>query len=637
MVQGRGAGGPSGQRTGMADTDVVERQPPMTRRTAWPDPTKPRAGLPAMRACGVPDRLRHALAGPRLPALAALLAVLLGIPALTAGWQGDDWFHLAMLRGQGALAGTSPIWDLFRFMHGGERDLVLKDLGLITWWSADDLAIGFLRPLSALTHVLDAALWADSAPLQHAHSLLWAGLAVFSVGVLLRRALPEHPAAAGLAALFFACEDAHALPVGWIANRNALVAVAFGAAAVALHIAWRRHGGLHRALGAMGMLALSLAAGESGVGAAAYVLAWQLTADTGSWGRRLMGVAPAAALVLVWRLVYDHLGYGAHGSGLYIDPGADPLAFAQAVAERAPILNLAQWTSAPVDGVALLSPTAALGVTAMGLAATVGVVALLWPLLRDRREARFLALGSVGALLGPCATFPMDRLLTFSGVGMAGLLGLLVMAAAEGWRRMPAMGLALWHGPVAGVLLAVRILGGPVFGYMFAEGEICAPRDAALADQTLVFLTGTEFATVYTPTIRLVRGDAPPPRRVHLLTSQLQANELLREDEDTLVIVPEGGFLAVPLTWLMRTPDQPFEVGQEAERVDFTAEVRATTADGRPSVVAFHFRVPLEDAGLRFMQATERGFEPWTPPPIGARQSLPLTMPYGSLRERGLP
>jgi hypothetical protein len=585
----------------------------------------------------VHDRLRHALAAPRMPVIAALLAVLLSLPALNVGWQGDDWFHLAIMRGIGTESVKSPVWDLFRFMDGGEHDVVMKELGLLTWWSADDLAIGFLRPLAALTHVLDGLLWTESAPLQHAHSLLWTGLAVFAVGVLLRRALPDHPAAAGLAALFFACEDAHALPIAWIANRNALLAVAFGAAAVALHIAWRRRGGLHRGLGAVVLLALSLASGESGVGAAAYVLAFQLTADTGTWGRRLRGVAPAAALVVVWRLVYDHLGYGAHGSGLYIDPGADPLAFALAVAERAPILSLAQWTSAPVDGVSMLPPAASLAVTAVGVVATVGIAALLWPLLRDRKEARFLALGSVGALLGPCATMPMDRLLMFSGVGAAGLLGLLVMAAAEGWRRLPAFGLAAWHGPVAGLLLAVRILASPFFGYMFAEGERCAPDDPALADQTLVFLSGTEFATVYTPTIRLVRGDAPAPRRVHLLTSQLQANELLREDEHTLIIAPEGGFLAVPLTWLMRTPDQPFEAGQRVERVDFTAEVRATTPDGRPAVVAFRFRTPLEDAGLRFMVASERGFEAWTPPPVGGRQSLPLTLPYGSLGELGWP
>jgi len=259
---------------------------------------------------------------------------------------------------------------------------------------------------------------------------------------------------------------------------------------------------------------------------------------------------------------------------------------------------------------------------------------LLRPILQASAQARFLALGSLGALLGPCATFPMDRVFTFAGVGAFGLFGLLLLTHADGWRRRAAVALAAWHGPVAAAALVLRVCAGPAFGWIFAEGEAAAPRDAAVSEQTLVFLSGTEFATVYTPVIRLVRGDAPAPRRVHMLSSQLQDNELLREDEHTLVIAPAGGFLSVPLTGLMRDPGTRFDVGQTIERTDFTAEVRATTEDGRPSVVAFHFRTPLEDPGLRFLVATARGFEVWEPPPVGGRERVPWTLPGGSLRER---
>jgi len=581
----------------------------------------------------MPDRFVSLLASPWAPALAALLAVLLGLPALGVGWQADDWFHLAILRGLDPQLARDPVWDLFRFMDGGPQDELQRAQGLITWWAADELAIGFLRPLSALTHVLDHRLWPDSAPLQHAHSLAWSGLAVLAVGHLLRTALPDAPAAAGLGALLFACEDAHALPMVWIANRNAMVALALGAAAVALHIHWRRAGGWHRGLGAGSLLALALAAGESGIGSAAYILAFQLTADRGDWRRRLLGLLPATTIVCTWRVAYDHLGYGAHSSGLYIDPGAAPLAFVAAVAERAPILSLAQWTSAPVDAVSVLPQPAVVAVALAGLAVTSAVGALLRPLLRASAQARFLALGSLGALLGPCATFPMDRVLTFAGVGAFGLLGLLLLSHADGWRRRTAVALGAWHGPIAAAALVLRVCAGPAFGWVFAEGEASAPRDASVPGQTLVFLSGTEFATVYTPVIRLVRGDAPVPRRVHMLSSQLQDNELLREDEDTLVIAPEGGFLSVPLTGLMRDPGIPFEVGQTVERTDFQAEVRATTEDGRPSVVAFHFQAPLEDPGLRFLVATARGFEAWEPPPVGGRERVPWTLPGGSLWE----
>ena len=579
----------------------------------------------------MPETLWTLLESRKVPLVAALMSVLLGIPSLWGGWLADDWFHLSVLRGIDSEIVQDPVWDLFRFMDGGAGDVIQRDRGLITWWASDDLAIGFLRPLSALTHVLDHLLWPDASMLQHAHSLLWSGLAVLAVGLLLRSVLPDHPRAAGLGALLFACEDAHALPVAWLANRNAMVALAFGAAAVSAHVYWRRHGGLHRAAFAVALLASSLAAGESGIGAAAYMLAFQLTADHGPWRRRLAGILPAAVMVLSWRVLYNRLGYGAHGSGLYIDPGADPLAFAAAVLQRAPILNLAQWTSAPVDVVSVLPETAVLTTAITGLVITAGVTVLLWPLLQKQAEARFLALGSLGSLIGPCATFPMDRVLTFAGIGALGLIGLLIASYSEGWRRLPALGLGLWHGPVAALVLFTRISGGPLFGYLFAEGEACAPRDSMLENQTLVFLNANEFAVVYTPVIRLVRGDTPAPRRVQMLSSQFQDNELLREDHATLVLAPENGFLSVPVTGLMRNPSQPFEVGQTIERSDFTAEIRATTPDGRPAVVAFHFRTALEDAGLRFLVATDRGYTPWTPPPVGSRQSIPAAMPFGSL------
>ncbi|MEC7948993.1 MAG: hypothetical protein VX265_15600 [Myxococcota bacterium] len=582
------------------------------------------------------ERLQAFLSSPLLPGLAALLAVILGLPSLRAGWFGDDFVHRAILHEGVPGLGFSPVWDLFRFMDGGPYDEMKRELGLLPWWSAPDLAIGFFRPLSAITHMLDDAWWPDSAPLQHAHSLLWTGLAVLGVGTLLRQALPDHPAAAGLGALLFACEDAHALPIAWIANRNALVALALGAAAVAVHIAWRRRGGLHRAAGALGLLALALASGESAVSAAGFILAFQLTAETGDWRRRLGAAIPAVVLVIGWRILYDLLGYGARGSGLYIDPGEDPLAFFSAVVERAPVLALAQWTSAPVDALSALGPEATLGASLAGIIATAAMAALLWPVLRANAGARFLGLATVGALVAPSATFPMDRLLTFSSAGAAGLVGLLLVSRVNDWRRRPALGLFLLHGPVSALFLGVRVMAAPMMGDFFAEGEAFAPIDDTVEDQSLIFLNGTVMAPMYTFIIREAERHRPVPRRMHVLTSQLQGNELLREDENTLVIAPEGGFLTIPISWLLRATDRPFQVGQRIDRVDFTAEVRATTPDGRPRVVAFHFQTPLEDPGLRFMVATGEGFGTWTPPPVGARHHLPFALPRGASEMRAL-
>ena len=55
----------------------------------------------------------------RLPLIAALLAIVLSLPALWGGLQGDDWFHLATMRRVGLQAEAEPLLDLFTFFDGG--------------------------------------------------------------------------------------------------------------------------------------------------------------------------------------------------------------------------------------------------------------------------------------------------------------------------------------------------------------------------------------------------------------------------------------------------------------------------------------------------------------------------------------
>ncbi len=61
----------------------------------------------------------------------------------------------------------------------------------------------------------------------HLHSLLWLGALVVAAALLYRRILGP-TWVAGLAALLYAVDDAHAAPAAYIANRNALIATCFG-------------------------------------------------------------------------------------------------------------------------------------------------------------------------------------------------------------------------------------------------------------------------------------------------------------------------------------------------------------------------------------------------------------------------
>ena len=45
--------------------------------------------------------------------------------------------------------------------------------GLGVWWAAPNFKIAFWRPLSALTHAIDLALWPKSAALMHLQTVGW--------------------------------------------------------------------------------------------------------------------------------------------------------------------------------------------------------------------------------------------------------------------------------------------------------------------------------------------------------------------------------------------------------------------------------------------------------------------------------
>ena len=115
------------------------------------------------------------------------------------------------------------------------------DIGVFPWWTDPTLKAEFLQALTVLTHRLDYALWPDSPALMHAQSLFWLGTAVAAAAVFYRRMLGATWVAA-VAALLFAVDDARGATVGFIANRNVLIAATFGVSALVCHDRWQAWG-----------------------------------------------------------------------------------------------------------------------------------------------------------------------------------------------------------------------------------------------------------------------------------------------------------------------------------------------------------------------------------------------------------
>ncbi|MFQ5853546.1 MAG: hypothetical protein ACE5JU_23555, partial [Candidatus Binatia bacterium] len=186
-----------------------------------------------------------------------------------------------------------------------------------------------------------------------------------------------------------------------------------------------------------------------------YLLAYALFLDWASWRDRFLTLAPNAAVLLTWALVYRYLAFGTHGSGFYIDPLGNPLAFASSVFGHSPLLLLGQWSPIPADVAMLVSQELFHVLWLVSLGLIVLLVFLFFPLLRKDRVARFWCLGMLLSLLPIAATSPSNRLLFFVGLGAMGLLAQLLsglvgegegLPLSRGW-RIPAC--------ILGVILVV--------------------------------------------------------------------------------------------------------------------------------------------------------------------------------------
>ena len=579
--------------------------------------------------------MRTWIESPYVPVAAALVAISLCSPALQLGYILDDKIHQAMLRPDIEFPeAVEPVWDLFAFMDGTPaRNRTFMELGIFPWWTDLQLRAQFFRPLSALTHVFDHTVAPSSARFAHLHSLLWLGLCVFLAGWLYRTILGPGRAAF-IATLLFAVDDAHAVPTAWLANRNGLIALAFGLGAIIMHDRGYRGGrSWGRAL-APPLLLGALLSAEAGIGAAAYLFAYAFFMPQPWWrlarveqGRRLLSLVPYAAVIMGWKIFHSLGGYGAFGSGLYTDPIREPATFLAVLMTRAPMLFLAQWTLIPAEVSFLFEETWLPVVAVVAALISGGLTVWVWRAGSDRARSGWLLTGALLATIPIAAVFPSNRLLLFVGVGVFGALGdtlnRWLSGAPRGWgARAAVVLLIVSHGVVApiGSLMAasmVHFLGEDLAG----RCARAVPNDAPIDDQTFVFINAHMLCAGYVAPIRVL-ADATAPRSVRVLASMFSQVHVHRPDARTLDVEVPRGYQYHPFDRLMRRVDRPLPVSAQVALTDMRAEVLAHR-EGRMHVVRFTFNHPLEHPSLRFFMLDRAGARPFALPPIGGTVVIP--------------
>jgi hypothetical protein len=570
----------------------------------------------------------------RVPLVAALVAALLTAPSLFAGLATEDFVQ----RGN-VFTGPYRIptyMNLFGHDHAwsaaevAKRNLAYELIGWFPWLTDEHFHASFWRPIASFTHLVDYRYWPSMPIVMHAESILWYAALAFAVATLYRRFVA--PAwVAGLAAMLYAVDDAHGHPVGWLINRNGIMATFFSVLALHSYDRFRRDGYRLGAVLTPVWFAMGLCSAEFALCAVGYFVSYAVFVDRAPWSRRLAASTSWGVALAAWFVAYRSLGHTTRASGLYIDPLGEPVAYAFEMAERATVLVMGVFGAPPSD---LWTQS---GPYAQGLvvfwAAAFGSFAfwVMWPTLRRDRISSFWGAGLVLSLLPACATFPEDRLLFFAGLGAMPLIARLAASCfgpeanasfeTTSSRGKPAVALAgAWlvlHGVVAPLLLPYRSL--TMFRYERSLREAGQSLFASAPPEpgTAVVVVNSEnfyFAGMIAMT-RAARAEATTPRML-TLAGTLEDVTLTRVDPRRLEVRPKLGFLSRVFNQLFTR--QRLTRGDQLDLHGVTVTVSEVDQWGRPTAAVFEFALPLEDAHYRWVSWRNGRYEPFSVPPPGS-------------------
>lgn len=537
--------------------------------------------------------------------------------ALRAPLEMDDVAQRAMI--EGTLTPRRGPFNLYDFVADDNRAALLER-GVIPWWSDPHLVTRFLRPLPSVLVWLDHRLFGYGAFGPHALSFLWWAAAVLAVQLLYRTVVGPGPALAATAV--FALSPTLAIPLVWVANRNVLVTLTFGAVALTFYSRWRN--GRHKVQGIATAAAFAAAAitGEYALCLSGYLVAFELCRRTEPTRRRITGALPAVVPLVLYAAARALLGYGAIASGFYRDPGSASGAYAEALPRAFSTLFGAVWV-----GVDVLSPWRESPAfrTIMILGGVAVVAGTVWRAKRLRSGVEpggglWLACGSVIALLPLAATEPSRRLLGVAAIGVSGAVGVLL---AQGIRRIsPPLRRAASIG-VAALAVFIHLAAASLQTRRLSFGAVeetiehlarfsTVPSRARTIDTTLVVRAQYGLTVLSAPF--LLREEAP--KHWWVLSHTFDQTAAIRISPTVIEVVQEK----VPLfpigpTGIVRTT--PFTAGDVVQIPGLRATVLRVDDGGRPMAVRYEFDRNLDGSDVAWISEGRSGFVDVAPPPVG--------------------
>jgi hypothetical protein len=553
----------------------------------------------------------------------AALALLLRLPALSMPFTTDDFAQHAMMAGDYPTAHPG-VANLYDFVDDANR-FTLVDDGILPWWTHPGVVVRFLRPLSSLTLALDYRLSPNAAGWGHAHSLVWWAAGMAAVYALLAGMFSRRVARFGV--LVFALSPCDVVPLAWLANREALVSLALTTAALAVYVRWRRDRRPGDAAAAFALFALAMLAGEYSLAIGGYVLALEILRPREGARARAVGAAPFVVPVAAYLLVRSALHYGARNSGVYHDPFVNFSSFARGALWRAGTLLGAGWLG--LDDLVLKVPSPALLAAILAAGAALIAFALQRALgalsETTRRNAGWLALGSLLSVAPLLAVEPALRLLGIPMIGVSAVVALILDRALFGLESEPkrwaawltacvALGLALTHfirAPVSR-FLSMRTMTQLATARVESMDWL---RHRAASKSAVVVVRANSLTTAMLAPCAL---DLP-----HLgwrvLSYQSGRVFVMRTSGRSLELVANPNpIFPVGEHQIFRTDDGSLQAGDVVRTSGMTATVVQLDTDHLPRRVRFDFDFDLDDDAILWVKETASGqFELLKLPPTG--------------------
>lgn len=559
-------------------------------------------------------------------AIIVLFAIVIFFPALRSPFISDDYLHASMV--DGTFPGKRGIFDLYDFINDTDR-AVLAERGMITWWADPHLEIRFFRPLASALRWGEHLLLGRNTFLLHLHSFAWWLATVLAARALFRRTLA--PRATNLATFIFALAPCHVTPLAWLANREALMSLAFGTFALNAYVSYRERGAFRHGTAALVLFALALFSGEYALSFAGFVLAVEVALFRESFLRRAVGLVPFALPAIVYLGVRAALGYGSRGSGFYTDPLRDPIRFLSLMPRRFVTLLANAWMSLDYETLDSTAPAwllfvlFAAGVPFVVTAMRRVVVTLDSP---SRRWFAVFVIGSLLAVVPVMAVSPSPRVL---GTSMLGVAPLVAMLLEHAWFvSEPKHDDRTLSGQITG--LAAIVLGFAHLVHAPGASWLSARRTRQHAEdfithaeslrEQLVASSSTELVVVravvnsfYMPFAIDPLGRLPVRCRI---LSQTSHALVLRRGPRTLDIIVRPGdrvYSSGP-DHLFRQDHGAFAVGDVATMPGVRMTILAVGPKG-PRVVRYDFDWDLESESLTWLAENTDGFSVEEPLPIG--------------------